>query len=145
MKVGNYLVFSLGGIRPFNTQSKHHHGRSLSSSVPSRSVIFFLQGPPCVPSVIIDGGETVENSKAGSTAALWLSAASSTSILEWDLMDTSLPDEISPLTNACAPGLFLLGIQCANRPRSVSWARLIYKFAWKQRIIKQSKIIPDQP
>jgi hypothetical protein len=41
----------------------HHQGRSLSSSVPSRSTHFFLQGPLWAPSVIIEGGESVGNSK----------------------------------------------------------------------------------
>lgn len=41
----NYLVFSLGGMRLFNMQSRIHKGKSFSSSVPSRSVIFFLHGP----------------------------------------------------------------------------------------------------
>lgn len=41
-----YLVFSLGGSRLFNTQSRHQKGKSFSSSVPSKSVIFFLHGPP---------------------------------------------------------------------------------------------------
>ncbi len=41
-----YFVFSLGGSRLFNTQSRHQNGKSFSSSFPSKSVIFFLHGPP---------------------------------------------------------------------------------------------------
>lgn len=122
----NYLVFSLGGRRLFKTQSRHHQGKSLSSSVPSKSVIFFLHGLPWEPSVIMDGGEIVENSNGGYTTESF-SALPSTSTLEWVrlLALISFADKTSPLTVACDPSLsFLLANQWASRPLRVSRAKL---------------------
>ena len=106
----NYFVFSFGN-RPFSAQSTHHHGKS--SSVPSKSVILFLQGPPLELSVIIDGGETVENSNEGSTLFAWFSLPSSTSDLGCGKFfnDTSFPIEESPLDKLCGPGFGLRLLQ----------------------------------
>lgn len=124
-----YLVFSLGGSRLFNTQSRHQKGKSFSSSVPSKSVIFFLHGPPWEPSVIMDGGWTVENSNGGYTIESF-SALISASILEWIrlLWLTSFPDNKSPFAEAWDPNLcFLLANQWAKSPLRVSRARLTCK------------------
>lgn len=128
-KSRGYLVFSLGGRRLFNTQSKHHQGKSFSSSVPSKSVTFFLHGPPWEPSVIIEGGETVENSNGGYTIESF-SALPSTSTLEW----ARLLGVISPLAEAWDPSLCLLfANQWANRPLRVSRARLTCRW-WVKAI-----------
>ena len=106
----NYFVFSFGNLL-FSTQSTHHHGRS--SSVPSKSVILFLQGPPLELSVITDGGETVENSNEGSKLLAWFSAPSSISDLGWGKIfnDTSFPIEPSPFDKLCEPGFSLRLLQ----------------------------------
>lgn len=129
MRIKNYLVCSLGGSRLCKIQSKTHQGKSFSSSVPSRSVIFFLHGPFWEPSVIIEGGEAVENANGGYTTESF-SALPSTSPLESVVLleDISLPDGSSPLaegwdTNLC----FFLANQWTNSPLIVSRARLICK------------------
>lgn len=130
----NYLEISLWGNRPFKTQSRHHHGKSLSSSMPSNSVIFFLQGPPWEPSVMMEGGETVENSNGGRMLVPWFSKLSSASSLEleWVLMEISFPRGISPLAKAGDPHFFFLLVsQWASRPHRVSWARFICKITGK--------------
>lgn len=138
--VGNYFVFSFCGIRPFSTQSKHHLGKSFSSSVPSSSLIFFLQGPPWEPSVMIEGGEIVENSKAGSTIILW-SSDTSTSILKWEWLDWLLKERsLLPTDNGASltagtwdPWICLLLLKYwANRLRRVSWARFICEQIFKR-------------
>jgi len=127
------LVCSLGGRRLFKIHSKTHDGNSFSSSVPLRSVIFFLHGPLCEPSVIIEGGETVENANGGYTAESF-SPLLSTSPLETAIL---LPDVTSPLdeewdTNLC----FFLANQWTNSPLRVSRARLIWKKQRNHSVIK---------
>lgn len=106
LKTENYFVFSLGGRRLFNTQSKTHQGKSFSSSLPSKSVIFFLHGPPWEPSVIIEGGEATENSNGGYTSES-LSALPSKSTLDKLREDASFPNCTSELADACDPNLCL--------------------------------------
>lgn len=123
-----YLVFSLGGRRLFITQSITHQGMSFSSSVPSKSVIFFLQEPLWEPSVMMDGGDAEENSKGWNTAES-LSVLPSTSTLEVVkiLVDTSFPDGTSPMIDDWDPNFCLLSInQWTNSPLSVSRAKLTY-------------------
>jgi hypothetical protein len=122
--MSTYFVFSFG-YRLWVTQSTHHHGRS--PSVPSKSVILFLQGPPLEPSVIIDGGETIENSNDGSTWVAWFSVPSSTSDLDrGESFDrTSFPDELSPFDKLCELDFCFRLLQWTSKPRSVSWAKLI--------------------
>jgi len=119
-----YFVFSFG-YRLRVMQSTHHHGRS--PSVTSKSVILFLHGPPLEPSVIIDGGETVENSNDGSTWVAWFWVASSTSGLDrGESFDgTSFPIELSPLHKLCELDFCFLLLQWISKPRRVSWAKLI--------------------
>ena len=124
IEMSTYFVFSFG-YRLWVTQSTHHQGRA--PSVPSKSVILFLQGPPLEPSVIIDGGETVENSNDGSTWVAWFSVPSSTSDLERGVSfdRTSFPDELSPFDKPCELDFCFLLLQWTSKPRSVSWAKLI--------------------
>lgn len=109
LRSGNYFVFSLGGRRLFNTASRHHHGKSFSSSVPSKRVIFFLQGPPLEPSVMIEGGEGDENSKGGYTMESFSTLLSASSfVCARLLVDKSFLDIVSPLLDACDPILSFL-------------------------------------
>lgn len=126
----NYFVFSLGGRRLFSTQSRTHHGKSFSSSVPSRSVIFFLHGPPWEPSVTIEGGEATGNSKGGYTAESFSELPSpSTRDRVKVLVEISFPDGISPFAEVWDPNLCLFLVnQWANNPLRVSLARLTYIF-----------------
>lgn len=121
-----YFVFSLGGSRLFKTASKHHNGKSFSSSVPVNSVIFFLHGPPWEPSVMMEGGETEENSNGGYTGSLAALLSSVFDALRFFLV--SFTDKVSPEARTWGFGLcFFFASQWPSRPFSVSRARLIYK------------------
>lgn len=121
-----YFALSLGGRRLFKTASKHHNGKSFSSSVPVNSVIFFLHGPPWEPSVMMEGGETEGNSNGGYTGSFAALLSSLLDTIRFFLV--SFTDRASPEARTWGFGLcFFFASQWPSRPFRVSRARLIYK------------------
>lgn len=121
-----YFVFSLVGRRLFKTASKHHNGKSFSSSVPVNSVIFFLHGPPWEPSVMMDGGETEEKSNGGYTGSFAALLSSVLDAIRFFLV--SFAGKVSPEARTWGFGLcFFFASQWPSRPFNVSRPRLIYK------------------